>query len=146
MDGLALVLRDYWPILIFIFGGIMTGIIVVWNAIKKRLPIIESRVTKVEGNILDEEGNRDIVKEEECIKLRKVCHVLVCGKIDKLEKIVKDSSESTAESMRDLHEKREVTTRELKKDIAGIVDSVNVQINQLNLSVGRVQGQLEKMS
>ena len=138
-------LKDYGYMIIFIFTSMLGGAIMIWTAIKKKIPALESRLEKIESNIFDEDENKIIVTLDACDLKTTNCHLQVCGKIDKLEGLIKESSQNTANSLKDLHEKRETSTKDLKKDMLNVVSTVNRQINKLTLSVGSVQGELKRI-
>lgn len=155
MSDFAQVIKEYWHIIVFLLSVIIGGAYMVWTAIKKKLPSLEKRVQEIEKNVFDEEGNRVLITLPDCKKEREVCNSTICNKIDKLEGIIKLSTKATTDGLKDnrimfsanvkdLHEKREATTKDIKQEIAGVVLSVNTQINKLTLAVGKVQGQSEK--
>ena len=152
MKEILLLIKTYWPLILFVLGGIM----LVWNAIKKKIPSLERRVKSIETQIFDEKGNEMVVTEDKCSKERGICSGNICLKLDKLENIIRGTSKDTKKSIekserlasaniRDLHEKREVTTKEIKNEIASVVGSINTQINALTLTVGKVQGELSRI-
>lgn len=152
MKDILLLIKNYWFIILFVLGGIM----LVWNAIKKKIPSLERRVKNIEVQIFDDKGNEMVVTEDECNRERASCTGALCLKIDKLESIIRGTSRDTKESIensqklasaniKDLHEKREVTTKEIKDEIASVVGSVNTQINALTFTVGEVRGELSRI-
>lgn len=152
MKEILLVLKDYWFLILFALGVIMF----IWNAIKKKIPSLERRVKKIETQIFDDKGNEMIVTEDECSKERSICQRSICHKIDDLGIIIKNTAKTTKESIeksertasaniKDLHEKREATTKDIKKEIASVVGSINKDINNLTLVVGNVQGELSRI-
>jgi len=152
MKEILPLLKDYWPLTLFALGGV----ILVWNAIKRKIPSLERRVNKIETQIFDEKGNEMIMDKDDCIKERRICSGNICIKLDKLESIIRGTSKDTKDSIeksqklasdniKDLHEKRENTTKEIKKEIASVVFSVNKQIIDLTLAIGNVQGEMKRI-
>lgn len=152
MKEILLLLKDYWFLILFALGGIM----LVWNAIKKKIPFLEKRVGKIETQIFDKKGNGIAITKDMCKEERDICSGNICFKLDKLENIIRGTSKDTKESIekserlasasiKDLHEKREATTKEIKGEITSVVGSINTQINTLTLTVGKVQGELSRI-
>lgn len=152
MNEILLLLKDYWFLILFVLGGVM----LVWNAVKRKIPSLERRVGKIETQIFDEKGNEMIMDKDDCVKERGICSGNICTKLDKLESIIRGTSKDTKDSIersqklasanvKDLHEKRENTTKEIKKEIASVVSSVNKQILDLTLAIGNVQGEMKRI-
>jgi len=145
MKDILIALKDYWPIIVFSFALIGGTVTIIFNMVKLKIPSLDRRVKKMEKNVFDDKGNEMIITVDNCIKNRDVCNNNICGKIDGLEEVIKQSTKATAESLKentalfsasvkDLHEKREAATQ-----------YTNEQITKLTLAVGGVQGELKRI-
>jgi len=156
MEQFFNILKDYWPLILFVCGGIGGAVMYLINLIKMKIPSLDRRIKKIEENVFDDKGNEMIMDKDDCVKERGICSGNICVKLDKLESIIRGTSKDTKDSIersqklasanvKDLHEKRENTTKEIKKEIASVVSSVNKQILDLTLAIGNIQGEMKRI-